>query len=164
MSDLRIGHGYDAHRFAIGTRLKLGGAEIDHTHGLEAHSDGDVVIHALCDALLGAAALGDIGTHFPDSQAEFENIDSRILLRRVVAALAGRGLVPVNVDLTIVAQSPRLKSHIPTMRERLSADLGLTADRVNVKATTTEGMGFTGRAEGIAAHAVALVSAAAALD
>lgn len=157
MSDFRIGHGYDAHRFAVGAKLVIGGVQIDHSHGLEAHSDGDVLIHALCDALLGAAALGDIGKHFPDSSAEYEDIDSRILLRRVVASLAERGLAPSNVDITVVAQAPKLKPHIAQMCERLGADLGLAIDRVNVKATTTEGMGFAGRAEGIAAHAVALV-------
>lgn len=154
---MRIGHGYDAHRFATGRPLVLGGVTVPHSHGLEAHSDGDVVIHALCDALLGAAALGDIGKHFPDSSAEFKNIDSRILLRRVIAALREKNLTVGNVDVTIVAQQPKLAPHIAQMRLCLAQDLGVNEDRVNVKATTTEGMGFAGRLEGIACHAVALL-------
>lgn len=154
---MRIGHGYDAHRFATGRPLVLGGVTVPHTHGLEAHSDGDVVIHALCDALLGAAALGDIGKHFPDSSAEFKNIDSRILLRRVVASLREKNLTIGNVDVTVVAQLPKLAPHIAQMRACLAHDLGVSVDRVNVKATTTEGMGFTGRLEGIACHAVVLL-------
>ncbi len=154
---MRIGHGYDAHRFAAATRLVLGGVEIDHPEGLAAHSDGDVVLHALCDALLGAAALGDIGHHFPDSSAEFAGIDSRILLRRVAETIAAEGWRPLNVDVTIIAQAPRLAPHLPRMREHIGADLGLSVDAVNVKATTTEGMGFAGRGEGIEVHAVALL-------
>ena len=154
---IRIGHGYDAHRFASGATLVLGGVAIEFERGLAAHSDGDVLIHALCDALLGAAGLGDIGHHFPDSSPEFAGIDSRILLRRVVALLDGRGLGVVNADMTIIAQAPRLSPYLGEMRARLAADLGVDPGRVNVKATTTEGMGFTGRGEGIAAHAVALV-------
>lgn len=149
-----IGQGLDAHRFAPGRRLVLGGVEVPHDQGLAAHSDGDVAIHALCDALLGAAGLGDIGRHFPDTDAAYAGIDSRRLLRRVVAELAGQGLVVHNADLTIVAQRPRLADHIPTMRQRLAEDLGCDPARVNVKATTTEQMGFTGRGEGIAALAV----------
>lgn len=155
---MRIGHGYDAHRFAPGRPLVLGGVTVPHTHGLEAHSDGDVVIHALCDALLGAAALGDIGKHFPDSSAEFKNIDSRVLLTRVVAALREKNLTVGNVDVTVVAQQPKLALHIAQMRASLAQDLGINVDRVNVKATTTEGMGFTGRLEGISCHAVALLA------
>ncbi len=158
---MRIGHGYDAHRFAAGTRLVLGGVAIEHPEGLAAHSDGDVVLHALCDALLGAAALGDIGHHFPDSSEEFAGIDSRILLRRVVSSLAGAGWRVGNVDVTIIAQTPRLAAHIPAMRRHIVADLGLDIGAVNVKATTTEGMGFAGRKEGIAVHAVALLLARA---
>lgn len=154
---MRIGHGYDAHRFISGRPLMLGGVNVPHTHGLEAHSDGDVLIHALCDALLGAAALGDIGKHFPDSSAEFKNIDSRVLLRRVVAALAQQNFTIGNVDVTVVAQKPKLAPHIAQMRACLAADLGIAMERVNIKATTTEGMGFTGRAEGIGCHAVALI-------
>ncbi len=154
---MRIGHGFDAHRFQAGRRLVLGGVEISHDRGLEAHSDGDVVIHAICDALLGAAALGDIGRHFPDSEAAFKGIDSRILLRRVVGLLAEQRLRIANVDATIVAQRPRLTPYFAAMRERLAADMGIAIDQVNIKGTTTEGMGFPGREEGIAAYAVALL-------
>lgn len=154
---MRIGQGYDAHRFVAGKPLLLGGVEIPHEEGLLAHSDGDVVIHALCDALLGAAGLGDIGRHFPDSESAYAGIDSRLLLRRVAEQLRGRGWCIVNVDLTAVAQRPRLAPHIDTMRGNLAADLAIDAERVNIKATTTEGMGFTGRGEGIAAYAVALI-------
>lgn len=157
---MRIGHGFDAHRFSEGVPLKLGGVTVPHPQGLAAHSDGDVVIHALCDALLGAAALGDIGGHFPDSRPEFENIDSRILLRSVAATLSQSNHTVANVDLTIVAQQPKLASHIETMRENLAADLNVDVRRVSIKATTTEGMGFTGRGEGIAAFAVALLNSA----
>lgn len=157
MTGLRIGQGYDAHRFSDGDHVVIGGVSIPFTHGMAAHSDGDVAIHALCDALLGAAALGDIGQHFPDSNAEFENIDSRILLRRVVSLLAEHGFTAGNVDLTIVAQAPKMAPHISAMCEHLAADLGVELSAVNLKATTTEGMGFTGRGEGIAAHAVALL-------
>jgi 2-C-methyl-D-erythritol 2,4-cyclodiphosphate synthase len=152
-----IGQGIDAHRFTPGRPLVLGGVTVPHDQGLAAHSDGDVVIHALCDALLGAAGLGDIGRHFPDSDAAYAGIDSRILLRRVMEQLAGRSLRVHNADLTIAAQAPRLAPHIPAMRKVLSADLGCESARVNVKATTTERMGFTGRGEGIAAFAVVLV-------
>ena len=154
---MRIGQGYDAHRFEDGRRLVLGGVTIDHPQGLRAHSDGDVLIHALCDALLGAAGLGDIGRHFPDSDAKYAGIDSRILLREVVERLHLAGFRINNVDLTLVAQRPRLAPYMETMRGRLAADLQVEVNRVNVKATTTEGMGFTGRAEGIAAYAVALL-------
>ena len=158
---IRIGHGYDAHRFAPGVKLVLGGVAIDHEHGLAAHSDGDVLIHALCDALLGAAGLGDIGGHFPDSSPEFSGIDSRILLRRVVALLDRRGWGVANADVTVVAQAPRLAPYLAGMRVHLAADLGVGTERINVKATTTEGMGFAGREEGIAAHAVVLIEARA---
>lgn len=154
---MRIGHGFDAHAFQEGRPLVLGGVEIPYAKGMAAHSDGDVVIHALCDALLGAAGLGDIGGHFPDSSEEFKDIDSRVLLRRVVSVLREQSLVPSNVDITIVAQAPKLAPHIESMRATLGADLGLPVQRVNVKATTTERMGFTGRGEGIAAFAVALL-------
>lgn len=154
---MRIGHGYDAHRFIEGRPLVLGGVTVPHTHGLAAHSDGDVLVHALCDALLGAAGLGDIGRHFPDSSAEYAGVDSRVLLRRVMGLLRERGLRAGNVDVTVVAQAPRLSPHIETMRGHLALDLDVDAGRVNVKATTTEGMGFAGRGEGIAAYAVALL-------
>lgn len=154
---MRIGQGYDAHRFAEGRRLVLGGVEIPHTQGMLAHSDGDVLIHALCDALLGAAALGDIGQHFPDNSDDFKDIDSRILLRRVVVLLQEQGFKVINVDSTIVAQQPKLAPHIATMSQRLADDLQVTVADVNVKATTTEGMGFAGRGEGIASYAVVLL-------
>ncbi|HEX9802189.1 MAG TPA: 2-C-methyl-D-erythritol 2,4-cyclodiphosphate synthase [Gammaproteobacteria bacterium] len=155
---MRIGHGYDVHAFTAGEHIVLGGVRIAHRHAFAAHSDGDVLIHALCDALLGAAALGDIGRHFPDSSAEFENIDSRILLRRVVALLHESGFRLGNADMTIIAQAPKLAPHIEAMRANLAADLQAEPDRVNVKATTTEKLGFAGREEGIAAHAVVLLS------
>jgi len=154
---MRVGHGFDAHRFTAGRPLILGGVIIEHDQGLAAHSDGDVLIHALCDALLGAAALGDIGRHFPDSAAEFAGADSRDLLRRVVAMVHERGLRVGNVDVTAVAQAPRLGPHIEAMRANLAADLEVGVEDVNIKATTTERMGYTGRGEGIAAHAVALL-------
>ena len=152
-----IGQGVDAHRFAPGRPLRLAGVEVPHDRGLAAHSDGDVAIHALCDALLGAAGLGDIGRHFPDSDAAYAGIDSRLLLRQVVAALAERGLAVHNADLTIVAQHPRLAPYVERMAETLARDLRCSARRVNVKATTTEKMGFSGRGEGIAALAVVLL-------
>jgi 2-C-methyl-D-erythritol 2,4-cyclodiphosphate synthase len=154
---MRIGHGYDAHRFQVGRRLVLGGVDIPYAHGMAAHSDGDVVIHAICDALLGAAGLGDIGKHFPDSAAAYEGIDSRVLLRHVVDQVARAGLRVSNIDATIVAQKPKLAPHIPLMCERLAEDLRINQPQINIKATTTEGMGFTGREEGIAVYAVALL-------
>ncbi len=156
---MRIGHGYDAHRFGSGHHIVLGGVSIPHDRGLVAHSDGDVLIHALCDALLGAAGLGDIGRHFPDADPAFKGIDSRILLRRVVQELQQLGFRPGNVDATVIAQQPRLGNHIETMQIRLADDLGIDSSQVNIKATTTERMGFTGRGEGIAAHAVVLIHA-----
>ena len=151
----RTGFGYDAHRFAEdGDAIRLGGVDIPHERGLAAHSDGDVAIHALCDALLGAAALGDIGRHFPDTDPSYRGADSRELLRVVVERVNEAGYRVVNADLTIVAQAPRLSPHIEDMRERLAADLGVARERINVKATTTEGMGFVGRREGIASYAV----------
>ncbi len=152
-----IGQGIDAHRFAAGRPLVLGGVRIPHPEGMAAHSDGDVVIHALCDALLGAAGLGDIGRHFPDSDAAYAGIDSRILLRRVMESLMGRGLAVHNADLTIVAQHPRLAPFVEDMSRVLAMDLACPVERVNVKATTTERMGFTGGGEGIAAFAVVLL-------
>ena len=154
---MRVGHGFDAHRFETGARLVLGGVEIAYDRGLAAHSDGDVLIHALCDALIGAAGLGDIGQHFPDTDAAYEDIDSRVLLRHVMKRLEYRGFRVQNVDLTVVAQAPRLGRFLQQMRENLAADLGVQPGEVNIKATTTERMGFTGREEGIAAHAVALI-------
>ena len=157
---MRIGHGYDAHCFAPGRRLVLGGIEIPYELGMAAHSDGDVLIHALCDALLGAAGFGDIGRHFPDSSAEFKDIDSRILLRRVATLMQKNALSISNVDITVVAQAPRLNPYVAAMQECLAADLNIPANRINIKATTTEGMGFTGRKEGIAAYAVVLLKEA----
>ena len=157
MTPFRIGYGYDVHALADGLRLVLGGVEIEHTKGCVAHSDGDVAIHAICDALLGAAALGDIGLHFPDTSADFAGIDSRILLRRCVGLLSERGYAIANVDCTIAMQRPKLSPHIDAMRERLSADMGIGAECVSVKATTTERLGFEGREEGVSAAAVALI-------
>ena len=154
---MRIGQGFDAHAFAEGRRLVLGGVAIPHARGLAGHSDADVLLHAICDALLGAAALGNIGRHFPDSDPQYKDADSRMLLRAVAAKLAARGLRAGNVDATVVAQAPRLAPHVPQMVANIAADLGLAVDRVNVKATTTERLGFAGREEGIAAMAVALV-------
>lgn len=154
---LRIGQGYDAHKFKEGDHIILGGVTIPYEKGMAAHSDGDVALHALCDALLGAAALGDIGKHFPDTDASYKGIDSRILLRDVVAKLHGLGYGVINVDVTIIAQAPKMAPHIPLMREYIAADLGIAVDCVNVKATTTEKMGFEGRGEGIASMAVALL-------
>ncbi|MEZ5575026.1 MAG: 2-C-methyl-D-erythritol 2,4-cyclodiphosphate synthase [Candidatus Competibacteraceae bacterium] len=154
---MRIGHGFDVHAFGPGEFITLGGVRIPHARGLVAHSDGDVLLHALCDALLGAAGLGDIGRHFPDSSAAFKDIDSRILLRQVVTLLRERHLTVGNVDATIVAQAPKMAPHIAAMREHIAADLGIEPDRINVKATTTERLGYVGRGEGIAVHAVALL-------
>lgn len=154
---MRIGHGYDVHRFIEDTPLIIGGMTIPHTHGLEAHSDGDVLIHAICDALLGAAGLWDIGHHFPDNNEAFKGIDSRILLRRVIDDLAKRGWSVSNVDATIIAQAPKLAPFIPQMRELLAADMQTDITAINIKATTTEKLGFAGRKEGIATHAVALI-------
>jgi 2-C-methyl-D-erythritol 2,4-cyclodiphosphate synthase len=154
---MRIGHGYDVHAFTSGDHIVLGGVTIPHTHAFAAHSDGDVLIHALCDALLGAAALGDIGQHFPDTAAEFENIDSRILLRHVVELVSNQGYRLGNADMTVIAQAPKMAPHIDTIRSNLAADLLADISQVNVKATTTEKLGFAGRKEGIAAHAVVLL-------
>jgi 2-C-methyl-D-erythritol 2,4-cyclodiphosphate synthase len=154
---VRIGQGFDVHAFAEGRRLVLGGVEIPYERGLAGHSDADVLIHALCDALLGAAALGDIGMHFPDSDPAYQGANSRVLLREVARKLAAAGWRIVNVDSTVIAQAPRLAPHIPAMIANLAADLGLAASAVSVKATTTERLGFTGRGEGIAAQAIALI-------
>ena len=154
---MRIGHGFDVHRFGDGDSLVLGGVRIAYERGFVAHSDGDVLIHALCDALLGAAGLGDIGQHFPDTDAAYKGIDSRKLLRHVVGLLDEQGWRLGNADMTIVAQAPKMAPHIPAMRENLADDLNSTVACVNVKATTTEKLGYTGRKEGIAAHAVVLL-------
>ena len=157
---MRIGHGFDVHAFTPGDHVMLGGVRIPHGRGLRAHSDGDVVLHAVCDALLGAAALGDIGRHFPDNDPRWRGADSRELLRQVAALLAGRRLRPAHVDVTVIAEGPKLASHIAAMCANLSQDLSLPLDRVNIKATTAEGLGHIGRGEGIAAHAVVLVDTA----
>ncbi len=154
---MRIGHGYDVHKFQAGDAITLGGVRLPFDKGLAAHSDGDVLIHAICDALLGAAAYRDIGRHFSDSDPSYKGIDSRILLRHVVQLLAGERWTIVNVDASVVAQKPKLAPYIPSMREHLAHDLGVSVGQVNVKATTTEGLGFAGREEGIAAYAVALI-------
>ena len=154
---MRVGQGFDVHAFAEGRKLVLGGVEIAHERGLAGHSDADVLIHALADALLGAAALGDIGMHFPDSDPAYKGADIRVLLREVARKLAAAGWRVVNVDATVIAQAPRLAPHIPAMVANLAADLGLASSAVSVKATTTERLGFTGRGEGIAAQAIALI-------
>jgi 2-C-methyl-D-erythritol 2,4-cyclodiphosphate synthase len=154
---MRIGHGFDVHAFGAGDHVVIGGVRIPHGQGIVAHSDGDVALHALCDALLGGAGLGDIGGMFPDDDPRWAGADSRVLLRLVVARLAERALSVSNADLTIVAQAPRLAAHIENMRAHIAADLGVAAERVNVKATTTEKLGYIGRGEGLAAHAVVLL-------
>ena len=155
---MRIGQGFDAHALVKGRKLIIGGVQIPHAKGLQGHSDADVLIHAVCDALLGAAGLGDIGTHFPDNDPRYKDIDSRKLLYEVRQLLRDRGWHVANVDATIIAQAPRMAPHIPAMRANLAADLGVDVEAVNVKAKTTEKLGFVGRGEGIAAEAVALLS------
>jgi 2-C-methyl-D-erythritol 2,4-cyclodiphosphate synthase len=157
---MRIGHGFDVHAFAAERRLILGGVEIPHAQGLAGHSDADVLLHAICDALLGAAALGDIGRHFPDTDARYRGADSRELLREVARRVAREGYRVVNLDATLIAQAPRMAPHIPAMRAHVAADLDIPLEDVNVKATTTERLGFTGRGEGIAAEAVCLLTTA----
>lgn len=154
---LRIGNGFDVHRLVEGLPLTLCGVTIEHTHGLLGHSDADVAIHALCESLLGAAALGDIGRHFPDSDPRYKGIDSRRLLRRVVALLADEGWHTGNADITIIAQAPKMAPHIEKMRQNMADDLGIDLGAVSVKATTTERLGYTGRGEGIAALAGVLI-------
>ncbi len=153
---MRIGQGFDVHQLVAGRRLVVGGVDIPHDKGLLGHSDADVLLHAVCDALLGAAALGDIGRHFPDSDPRYKGIDSRELLRHVAALLRDRGFTASNVDATIIAEAPRMAPHVPAMVANIAADLGIAPALVNVKATTTEKLGFTGRGEGIAAQAICL--------
>lgn len=153
----RIGNGFDAHRFKPGVALVLGGVHIPHDKGLEAHSDGDVILHALCDAILGALAKGDIGQHFPDSDKQYKGIDSRILLHSVYELMCAAAYRIVNVDITVIAQAPKLAAHIPAMRQHIADDLQTDISNISVKATTTERLGFTGREEGIAAQAAVLL-------
>ncbi len=155
---IRIGHGFDAHRFGPGDHVVLGGVRIPHDQAVIAHSDGDVLIHALCDAMLGAVGLGDIGRHFPDSDPQYKGADSRGLLRHVNSLLRQQGYVLVNADLTLVAEAPRVARYVVEMRKVLAADLSVSDSALNVKATTTERMGWIGRGEGLAAHAVVLVN------
>ena len=155
---IRIGHGFDVHQLVEGRKCIIGGVDIPHDKGLKGHSDADVLLHAICDALLGALALGDIGKHFPDTDPRFKGIDSRELLRHVAQLVKGKGYGVVNVDATVIAEAPRLAKHITAMCANIAADLGIAVDCVNVKATTSERLGFTGRGEGIAAEAVCLVS------
>ena len=157
MTDIRIGQGYDVHAFGDGDHVVLGGVRIAHERGVLAHSDGDVVIHALCDALLGALALGDIGVHFPPSDDRWKDCDSRVFLRHCATLLAERGWRLGNADLTVVCERPRVAAHAPAMRANLAADLGVEVDAISVKATTSEKLGFPGRGEGLAAMAVALL-------
>ena len=154
---MRIGHGYDVHAFTAGDHVMLGGVRIPHPRGVKAHSDGDVVLHAVCDALLGAAALGDIGRHFPDTDAKWKDAESRLLLSETVKIVAGRKLKPFQVDVTVIAEAPKLAPHVMAMRVFISKGLGIPLELVNVKATTNEGLGHIGRGEGLAAHAVVLL-------
>ncbi len=157
MTDLRIGHGYDVHSFMAGDHIVLGGVKIPHHQSFKAHSDGDVLIHAMCDALLGALALGDIGQHFPDSDEAYRGANSRQLLCHVIGLIQQQGYRVVNIDATIIAQAPKMAPHIEQMRHNLASDMAVAIDQVSIKATTTEKLGFTGREEGIAAHSVVLL-------
>ena len=157
MTKIRVGHGFDVHQLVLGRALIIGGVMIEHDRGLLGHSDADVLLHAISDALLGAAGMGDIGKHFPDSDVRYKGIDSRELLRVVVGKIAAEGFSIGNVDATIIAQAPKMAPHIATMVANIAADLGVDASQINVKATTTERLGFTGRGEGIAAEAVCLL-------
>lgn len=161
MAKIRVGFGYDVHRLVEGRELWLGGICLEHEKGLLGHSDADVLIHAICDALLGAANMRDIGYHFPDTAGEYENIDSKVLLKKTVALLASKGYAVGNVDVTVCAERPKLNPHIPRMKQVLAAVMGVDEEDVSIKATTTERLGFTGREEGIAAYAVVLVERAA---
>ena len=157
MSAVRIGHGFDVHAFGVGDHLMLGGVRVDFDRGVLAHSDGDVALHALCDAMLGAAALGDIGRHFPPSDPRWQDVDSRVFLRHCNQLLRERGWRVGNADITVVCERPKVGPHADAMRALVAADLGIDIDAVSVKATTTEGLGCTGRGEGVAAHAVCLI-------
>jgi 2-C-methyl-D-erythritol 2,4-cyclodiphosphate synthase len=157
---MRIGHGFDVHALVLGRPCIIGGVNVPYAKGLDGHSDADVLLHAICDALLGAAALGDIGQHFPPTDARFKGIDSRQLLRHVVALLHERGYKVVNIDSTVICELPKLSPHTAQMRALIAADCQVSLDAINVKATTTEKLGFTGRGEGIAAEAVCLIALA----
>jgi 2-C-methyl-D-erythritol 2,4-cyclodiphosphate synthase len=157
MTALRVGQGYDIHAFGPGDHVILGGVSVPHAHGVRAHSDGDVLLHALCDALLGAAALGDIGMHFPDTDPQWRNADSRVFVRHVRQLLSDRSYAVVNVDTTVLADAPRLGKHRAEMCANIAADLHIDVSCVNVKATTSEGLGFVGRREGLACHAMVLI-------
>ena len=155
--DIRVGYGYDVHQLVVGRRLVVGGVEIPYEWGLLGHSDADVLLHAITDAMLGALALGDIGTHFPDSDPENKNIDSRILLRKTIAMVQEKGYRLMNIDATVIAEKPKLAPYIFQMRQRIATDISTDISRISVKATTSEKMGFVGRLEGIGAHATVLV-------
>lgn len=155
---MRIGHGYDVHKLVENRKLVLGGVEIEYEYGLLGHSDADVLLHAVCDALLGAAALGDIGRHFPDTNPAYKGINSRLLLKETVRLIGEKGYKIENIDCTVIAQKPKLKNYIEQMRENISQDCGIDINCVNVKATTEEGLGFTGDGSGIAAHSVCILS------
>ena len=154
---MRIGHGYDVHQLVEGRKLILGGIEIDHAKGLLGHSDADVLLHAICDAIIGALSLGDIGRHFPDTDEQYAGIDSRVLLQNVAALMKQRGFIIGNLDATVIAQQPKLASYISTMEKNIAEDLACSAEHINIKATTTEKLGFAGREEGIEAHAVVVL-------
>ena len=156
---MRIGHGYDVHQLVEGRKLILGGVHIDHAKGLLGHSDADVLLHAICDAIIGALGLGDIGQHFPDSDEQYSGIDSRLLLAHVTKLMQEHGFQIGNLDATLIAQAPKLATHLPAMKENIATDLACTFSQVNIKATTTEKLGFVGREEGIAAHAVVILIA-----
>jgi len=158
---MRVGQGFDVHALVTGRKLIIGGVDIPNEKGLDGHSDADVLLHAVCDALLGAGALGDIGRHFPDTDSRYKNADSRMLLREVSRLVQEAGYRILNIDATIIAQAPKMAPHIPSMVNNIAADLGLSRGQVNIKATSTEGLGFTGRAEGIAAEAIVLLNWAA---
>lgn len=157
MGKIRVGFGFDVHRLVEGRELWLGGIRLDHEKGLLGHSDADVLIHAICDALLGAANLRDIGFHFPDTAGEFKNIDSKILLKKTVELIATKGYTVGNIDATVCAERPKLKAHIPAMQQTLADVMGIDVDEVSIKATTTEKLGFTGREEGMSAYATVLI-------
>ena len=157
-NNIRIGHGYDVHKLENGKKFIIGGIEIDHYKGAVGHSDADIVIHVICDALLGAMSLGDIGSHFPDTDETYKNIDSKILLERVITLVKKNNYNIINIDVTVLLEKPKLRNHIDTMRSKLSEIIGTNISQVSIKATTTEGLGFVGREEGVAAHCVCLIS------